>query len=118
MTPLKTKMEADLRLRNLAECTRYKYLRCTAVFARFCGCSPARVGTREVRAFLLDLADRGRAPATRAIYRAALHFLYVHTLGRPGVMAKIPRPRVTARPGRRPLTREEVVPLLAEKLKQ
>ena len=114
MTPLRKKMEADLRLRNLATGTMHAYLRCVAAFARFFWRSPARMGTREVRAFLLDLAERGRAPATRVVYHAAIRFLYVETLGRPEVMATVPRPRVRPRPPRNPLTREEVAALLAQ----
>ena len=114
MTPLRQKMEADLRLRNLATGTMREYLRCVAAFASFFWRSPARMGTREVRAFLMDLAERGRAPATRVVYHAAIRFLYVETLGRPEVMATVPRPRVRPRPPRNPLTLEEVAALLAQ----
>jgi len=65
-----------------------------------------------VRAFLLYLADLGRAPATRVVYHAALRFLYVETLGTPDVMATIPRPRSRPPKPGRPLTREEVGALL------
>ncbi len=114
MTPLRKKMQADLRLRNLATGTMREYLRCVAAFARFFWRSPARMGTDEVRAFLMDLAERGRAPATRVVYHAAIRFLYVETLGRPEVMATVPRPRVRPRLPRNPLTREEVSALLVQ----
>jgi len=112
MTPLRHKMEADLRLRNLAKCTMDAYIRCVAAFALFFGRSPARLGASQVRAFLLHLAELGRAPATRVVYHAALRFLYVETLGRPEVMATVPRPRVRPPAPRRPLTREEMTALL------
>jgi integrase/recombinase XerD len=112
MTPLRQKMESNLRLRNLAANTRYMYILCVAVFARYFGRSPDTLGADEVRAFLLHLVDLGRAPATRVVYHAALRFLYVETLGRPEVMATVPRPRVRSTDPRRPLTREEVAALL------
>jgi len=112
MTPLKQKMEADLRLRNLSSGTRDHYLRCVARYARYFGCSPSQLGTAEVRAFLLHLAALGRAPATQVVYHAALRFLYTETLGRPEVMATVPRPRVPYRPPRRPLVKAEARALL------
>jgi len=112
MTPLRQKMEADLRLRNLAPGTTQVYISCVARYALHFGRSPDRLGTDEARAFLLHLADLGRAPATRVVYHAALRFLYVETLGWPEVMATVPRPRVRATPPRRPLTCEEVTALL------
>ena len=112
MTPLRQKMEADLRLRNLAPSTVPLYIRHVARFARHFGRCPKQLGDLEVRAFLLHLEERGLAPATRVVYHAALRFLYVETLGRPEVMATVPRPRVRSTPPRRPLVREEVSALL------
>jgi len=112
MTPLRNKMEADLRLRNLALTTQYTYVRCVAAYARHFGRSPDLLGTPEARAWLLHLADLGRAPATRVVHHAALRFLYVQTLGRPEVMATLPRPRVKSVPPRRPLVVEEARVLL------
>jgi integrase/recombinase XerD len=113
MTPLRAKVEADLRLRNLALGTQRLYIRNIACFAAWFGRSPDRLGTVEVRAWLLHLAERGLAPATLVTHHAALLFLYVQSLGRPEVMATIPRPRVPRTPPGVPLTREEVAPLLA-----
>ena len=112
MTPLREKMTEALIHRNLAKATQESYLRCVTIYARHFGCSPDKLGNPEVSAFLLHLADIGRAPATRVVYHAALRFLYLETLGRPEVMAGIPRPRVRSTEPRRPLTREEVAVLL------
>jgi integrase/recombinase XerD len=113
MTPLKSKMMDDLRLRNLGSATRKSYLGCIRRFAVYFGASPDTLGTEEVREFLLHLLDRALAPATRVVYHSALSFLYVHTLGRPEVMATIPRPRVKAQRLGTPLTRAEVRVLLS-----
>jgi len=61
---------------------------------------------------MLHLANLKRAPATRAVYHAALTFLFVHTLGRPEVMALVPRPRVRTQRPSRALTRAEANALL------
>lgn len=99
MTPLRQKMEADLRLRNLATTTSEIYIGCVARYARHYRQCPSRLDAKDAHAYLLHLADLGRAPATRVVYHAALRFLYCETLGRPEVMALIPRPRVrTASP--------------------
>lgn len=112
MTPLRLKMEEDLRLRNLARSTQHAYVRCIAAFARHFGRSPAQLGSREARGWLLHLAGLGRAPATSVVHHAALRFLYVESLGRPEVMATVPRPRVRTVSARLPLVREEVHALL------
>jgi len=112
MTPLRDKMIADLVLRNLSAGTREQYIRHVAAFARHYGCSPTLLGTDEVRAWLLDLQARGLAPATRIVHHAAMRFLYDHTLGRPEVMATVPRPRRGRQALGVPLVREEVQALL------
>ena len=112
MTRLRLKMDEDLRLRNLAVGTRKHYLAAVARYARFYGCSPDRLDTSHVRGFLLHLDALGRAPATRIVYWAALLFFYTHTLGRPEVMATIPRPRSRPTPPRIPLTQQQARPLL------
>lgn len=95
MTPLRQKMEADLRLRNLAPTTSAKYVSCVARYARRFGRCPSRLGTDEVRTYLLELRDQGLKPASRVVYHAALTFLYSETLGRTEVMVAIPRTYAT-----------------------
>ncbi len=111
MTPLRQKMQDDLRLRNLATTTQREYVRCVTAFARHFWRSPAHLGADEARAYLLHLERLGRAPATRVVYHAALRFLYVETLGRPEVMATVPRPRVRPPQPRLPLVLAEVTAL-------
>lgn len=112
MTSLRDKMKADLRLRNLSAGTAEQYIRHVAAFARHFGKSPALLGTAEVRTWLLLLQERGLAPATRIVHHAALRFLYDQTLGRPEVMATVPRPRRGRQALGVPLVREEVRALL------
>lgn len=113
MTSLRDKMKSDLRLRNLSEGTAEQYIRHVAAFARHYRRSPDTLGTGEVRAWLLHLQERGLAPSTRIVHHAALLFFYDHTLGRPEVMATVPRPRRGRQTIGVPLVREEVQALLA-----
>lgn len=112
MTPLRLKMEDDLRLRNLAATTQVSYLRYVARFASYYNRSPALMGTGEVRAYLLGMTEQGRAPSTVRVCHAALCFLYSETLGRPEVMKTVPRPRVRPPTPRPPLTLGEAKALL------
>ena len=112
MTSLRHKMEADLKIRNLADRTASQYLCCIRVFARHFGRSPDLLGTDAVRAFLLHLRALKRAPGTLTVYHAALRFLYRETLGRPEVMETVPRPRAKRPPLGVPLTRAEAHALL------
>jgi hypothetical protein len=57
MSELRDRMEADLRLRNLRPKTRYTYLGYVRAFAFYHMRSPADMGTKEVRDFLVHLRD-------------------------------------------------------------
>jgi integrase/recombinase XerD len=111
MTSLHDKMDANMRLRKLADTTRDQYLCCVSVFERHFGVPLEDLGAPEVRVFLLLLIELGRAPATLVVYHAALRYAYTETLRRPEVMEAIPRPRVPKTAPRRPLTREEALAL-------
>ena len=101
MTDLRQKMLEDMRLRSLSDRTVDKYLGCASVFSRYHGASPADLGSKEVRQFLLHLTHLGRSTSTVSTYHSALTFLFRVTLQRPDVMQAVPRPRVrTQRPGR------------------
>lgn len=113
MTPLRDKMQADLRLRNLSAGTSQQYIHHVARFARHFHRSPALLGNDEVRQWLLHEEARGLSASTRIVQHAALKFLYDQTLGRPEVLATVPRPRRGTQARGVPLVREEVVALLA-----
>jgi hypothetical protein len=50
-------MEADLRLGNLSPSTQESDLGCVRKFAAYHGRSPAEMGEKEVRDFLVHLRD-------------------------------------------------------------
>lgn len=113
MTPLRKKMEADLRMRGMSQSTSTLYLHCVRRYAEYHGRSPALMDTEQVRQYLLHLRDLGRTPATIVVYRAALLFVYKVTLMRPEVMLDVPRPRIRSRDPMPALTESEVAALLS-----
>ncbi len=95
MGHLRDRMEADLRLRNLRPSTQQAYLRCVRKFAAYHMRSPAEMGEKEVRDYLVHLRDeRGLNPSTIKVNVAALKFLYSNTLGRPEVVRPWLSPRL------------------------
>ena len=112
MGELRDRMEADLRLRNLRPSTRESYLGCVRKFAAYHMRSPAEMGQKEVRDFLVHLRDELKyQPSTLNGYVAALRFLYANTLGRPEAVPNWLRPRL---PKKLPevLSRSEIEALL------
>ena len=112
MGALQKRMVEDMRLRGMAATTTTTYVSHARSFARWMRRSPAECGTEEVRAYLLHLQGEGKSASTRSGAVAALQFLYAQTLGRPEVMADIPRPKAP-RWMRDVLTRSEVDSILA-----
>ena len=81
MTSLRKRMIEELQLRNLSTATKECYLRTVERFARYFNESPERLGSEQVRQYLLHLSnDRKVSPETMLVHRAALRFLYVNTL--------------------------------------
>jgi site-specific recombinase XerD len=95
---LREKMADDLRLKGFRENTRRCYLGCVQRFADHYGRSPATMGEREIRDFLLHLVEEKKlAPSTHVQHLAALKFLYRVTLRRGEEVERIPFPRVPKR---------------------
>ena len=92
-------MEADLALHGLAPRTAEIYLGCVRRFHRRVGKPLGAVDAGDVKRFCVHLVqERKVAAATHAQYLAALRFLYAISLGKPEVIADLPRPRVVSRP--------------------
>jgi integrase/recombinase XerD len=94
MGALCRRMEEDLKLKNYALKTRVEYVRCARHFAAFHMRSPADMGEREIRDFLLSLAFRQAKAGTLKMHVAALKFLYSTTLQRPEEVVALPWPKV------------------------
>jgi integrase/recombinase XerD len=94
MGQLRDRMEQDLKLRGLSPATIRNYLLYCRKLAAFYMRSPEELGELEVRAFLLQQIEVEQLAyaSYRQVY-AALKFLYGVTLGRPGVVSRIPFPK-------------------------
>lgn len=94
MGHLRDRMEEDLRLAGYSQSTRRIYLHYAKQYAKHYMRSPAKMGEKEIRAYLLYLLDERKL--SHASYRqawAALKFLYTTTMRRPWDVASIPRKR-------------------------
>ena len=91
MTPLRRRMEEELRLRGASEKTIVAYVGAVRRFAEHFGRSPDRLGAEEVRTFLLAVAEeRGWSWATANQALCGLKFFYRHVVGRPLAVEKLP----------------------------
>ncbi len=97
MGELCQRMQEDLKLKNYARGTRQQYLACARRFAAYHMRSPAEMGEREVRDFLLSLSFEGGSVEKLKMHLAALKFLYGTTLRRPEVVVALPWPKVPHR---------------------
>jgi site-specific recombinase XerD len=88
MTPLRTKMIADLRATNLPASIQELYIKEVAAMALASNTSPDLLSPKQVRAYLEDCARQLLADKL-----AALEYFYTETLGREwDVQAMMPRP--------------------------
>jgi integrase/recombinase XerD len=98
MESLRERMEADLKIGGYSASTRKIYLLYARLFAKYHMRSPAEMGEREIRQFMLHLIEeRLSSRQTLRQVRAALTFLYTRTLNRPTAVEWIPVPRRKAR---------------------
>jgi integrase/recombinase XerD len=94
MTPLRTRMNQDLRIRNYAPTTITTYIKRVAAFARFFGRSPEVLGPEEIRTYQVHLVEDREASWTVLNQTVcALRFLYRVTLRREWVIQHIPYAR-------------------------
>ena len=94
MTPLRTRMMEDMKMRNLSPHTQYVYVRVVARFAAFFRKSPEQLAPEDVRTYLLHIVHQRRV--SWSFYNqtlCALRFLYHTTLGRPHLLDGIPCPK-------------------------
>jgi integrase len=74
--------------------TQESYLGCARRFVRHYMRSPAEMGRKEIREFLLLHHNRGASASSIKMYVAGLSFLYAVPLERPVEVQNIPWPRV------------------------
>jgi site-specific recombinase XerD len=93
MTALRQRFIDDLRLKNFSASTIKVYVHAVDRFARHYGRSPEELGFEEVRAYLVDLINRGLSRGSCVIARNSLRHLYQDTLGQSGWVENLPRPK-------------------------
>ena len=92
---VREKMVEDMKLRGFSQHTQKCYLQYVRLFVVHYRRSPTELGEEEVRKFLMYLVKKRQVkPSTIRMYIAALKFLYGVTLDRPGVVDRIPWPKV------------------------
>jgi integrase len=95
MGQLRERMLNDLKLKGFAPSTQKEYLLRVRHFAAHFKRSPADMGGKEVREYLLYLINvRKISPMNHRMYVAGLKFLYKTTLQRPEAVAEIAWPKV------------------------
>ena len=82
MSPQRARMIEDMILAGLSQRTQKHYLRAVWQLAKYYRRAPDQLSEAEVRAYLLDLRQRGVARGTFEIARAALRFFFCQTLDR------------------------------------
>lgn len=84
MGELRERMQSDMLLRGLRQSTQRSYLDCAEKFAAYYRRSPAQMGGKEIREYLLHLIEeRELRPSSIGVHIGALKFLYKVTLDRP-----------------------------------
>jgi Phage integrase, N-terminal SAM-like domain len=82
VSPLRQRMIEDMTLAGLAAGTQQHYIQAVRRLAAHYRRSPEQLSEEEVRAYLLDLCQRGVARGTFQSNQYGLRFLYHHTLSR------------------------------------
>ncbi len=95
MTNLRSRMMQDLDLGGYSPVTRTHYVQSIAMFAKFHGKSPEKLGQPEVRAWVAHLRKRRPKLSMQRLRQhfAALRFLYSKTLARPEVTSFLSWPK-------------------------
>ena len=94
MTPLRTRMINDMKLRNLSENTMDAYLRVVRQLAEFYNKSPDRLNKQQIKNYLVHLREEKRvANATYIQQLCALRFFYRNTLQRSSLIDSILFPK-------------------------
>lgn len=92
MTPLRRRMDEDMRLHGLSEKTRNCYISSIATIARFFGRSPITFTEEDLRQFFSRLNELKRSRSTITVYLCAVKFLYTYTLNLEMPVLKVIRP--------------------------
>lgn len=93
MTEMRRRMEEELELRGHSPRTREAYVQWVRRFAEHYHRGPERLGTPEVRAFLVHLLEQKLSRSSLVQAFCALKFFYVHVLHRPYEVEELSFPK-------------------------
>jgi integrase/recombinase XerD len=93
MHPLRRRMIEDMQVRNLSPVTQRCYVHAVARFARHFNRAPDRLRLADVREYQVHLMAAGASWGGFNVAVSALRFFYGVTLGRTGMVERIPYAR-------------------------
>jgi hypothetical protein len=82
MSPLRMRMIEDMKLAGLSPGTQATYIDAVRRLAAYYRRSPDQLSEEEVRAYILNLRERGAARGTFKANYYGIQYLYRHTLNR------------------------------------
>jgi integrase/recombinase XerD len=90
ISPLRRRMIEDMTIRKFAPRTQEGYIRAVKGFSTFLGASPDRASFEDLRRYQLHLVASGAGSPTINHAATALRFLFLVTLRKPQVVARLP----------------------------
>jgi integrase/recombinase XerD len=90
ISPLRRRMIEDMTIRKFAPRTQEGYIRAVKGFSAFFGASPDRASFEDLRRYQLHLVASGTGSPTVNHTVTALRFLFIVTLRKPQVVARLP----------------------------
>src|SRR4051794_26917883 len=90
VSPLRRRMIEDMTIRKFAPRTQEGYIRAVKGFSAFLGASPDTASAEDVRRYQLHLVASGAGVPTINHTVTALRFLFLVTLRKPHVVARLP----------------------------
>jgi integrase/recombinase XerD len=90
ISPLRRRMIEDMTIRKFAPRTQEGYIRAVKGFSTFLGASPDRASFEDLRRYQLHLVASGAGSPTINHAVTALRFLFLVTLRKPQVVARLP----------------------------
>jgi integrase/recombinase XerD len=90
ISPLRRRMIEDMSIRKFAPRTQEGYIRAVKGFSGFLGASPDRASFEDLRRYQLHLVASGAGTPTINHTVTALRFLFIVTLRKPQVVARLP----------------------------
>jgi integrase/recombinase XerD len=81
MGALREKMIEEIRLRNFSPRTEHSYVSAMVGLAKYYRQSPDQLSQEQIRAYLLQLKERGLSPSSRNVAISGMKFFYHQCLG-------------------------------------